>query len=392
MTALLTTVIGLIGVYTAFALAASWVNEQIATFLKLRSKTLVAGIRKMVGDAATARFFDHPLIDSLGEAPAQNAWAKLGLIFGLKYAGQKIPGLPTDVQAAQPEATTQTGTPPKTETPVKNISYVNSSHFASVMVDVLLNKTNASVPSFGASASDVVAALNGISAPGNPYEPLYKILLPIWNGAKGDYDQFVAALSSWYDSHMERVSGWYKRNIQIMLVYIGLLIALAFNVDTIQIINTLQHNTALSNALAAVTQAYYQRYANAKPGSPPPNASDFATATEQCATTHPCTCRAGFIPDSQSNPQVCRIDQSLFAQLPLGWTDARWKTFSDAFLGDPKHAWYQRLSESSFWLKLFGLAITTLAILLGAPFWFDVLGTIVNVRSVGGKPPTSSAT
>ena len=40
MTALLTTVIGLIGVYIAFALAASWINEQIATFLQLRSKTL----------------------------------------------------------------------------------------------------------------------------------------------------------------------------------------------------------------------------------------------------------------------------------------------------------------------------------------------------------------
>jgi hypothetical protein len=39
-----------------------------------------------------------------------------------------------------------------------------------------------------------------------------------------------------------------------------------------------------------------------------------------------------------------------------------------------------------------GLIITTVAILLGAPFWFDVLGTIVNVRSVGTKPPPSSAT
>ena len=94
VTALLTTVIGLIGVYIAFALAASWVNEQIATYLQLRSKTLIAGIRAMIGDAATADFFGHPLIASLGETPGHDFWAWLRTVLGLKYVTQVLPSRP----------------------------------------------------------------------------------------------------------------------------------------------------------------------------------------------------------------------------------------------------------------------------------------------------------
>ena len=51
---------------------------------------------------------------------------------------------------------------------------------------------------------------------------------------------------------------------------------------------------------------------------------------------------------------------------------------------------HEKIFESDLWLKLFGLGMTTIAILLGAPFWFDLLGTIVNVRSAGAKPPAGN--
>ena len=173
MTALLTTIIGLIGVYIAFALAASWLNEQIATFLQLRSKTLIAGVRSMIGDAATADFFGHPLILALGEPVAQNFWAKLRLLFGLKYSRVSV----------SKDATI----PPTTSAVTKNPPYVSAEHFAVVILDLLQNKSPgaSAMAALGISSSDVVAALNVISSPGNPYKPLYDILRPIGKTHKG---------------------------------------------------------------------------------------------------------------------------------------------------------------------------------------------------------------
>jgi len=37
-------------------------------------------------------------------------------------------------------------------------------------------------------------------------------------------------------------------------------------------------------------------------------------------------------------------------------------------------------------LKLMGLFLTTGAVSLGAPFWFDVLNKLVNLRSSGNRP------
>jgi hypothetical protein len=369
MTALLTTIIGLIGVYIAFALAASWVNEQIATFFQLRSKTLIAGIKSMIGNDAAADFFGHPLIVSLGEIPAQNFWAKCRTLIGLKYSRQKVP--------------TATGAPQQSPSQTKNPPYVSAEHFAVVILDLLRKKAPGApaLAALGASSADVVAALNAIGVQGDPYKPLYDILLPIWKDAQGDYQRFADALGSWYDSQMDRVSGWYKRSVQVILVYLGFIIAFAFNVDSIQIIRELNANSTLANSLAAATQAFYeankQNLSNQSALTP-----TSLSLTKACGGPAPCTCDTGYVADKSSVPPVCRIDQSGFSQLPIGWTGPRWQAFTQNFT----------TSHSDFWLKLFGLAITSVAILLGAPFWFDVLGAIVNVRSAGTKPPTSAGT
>lgn len=382
MAALLTTVIGLVGVYIAFALAASWVNEQIATLLQLRSKTLSAGIRSMIGDAAAADFFEHPLIVALGEAPAQNIWAKLGTPFGLKYRAQSVPAKVAPVSSADSLDAASVAAAPAA---VRNPPYVGAEHFAMVLVDLLQNKAPGSSPlaSLGASSADVAAAINAISVPGSPYKPLYEIVLPIWKNAKGDYDRFTDALGSWYDSQMDRVTGWYKRSVQVILIYIGLVIAAGLNVDTIQIVNDLQQNATLANALAGQTQAYVnaQEAAN-KAGNA--GSTVAPVPARPCQSSSPCTCEDGYI----AKNNVCEIDLSALAQLPLGWNLSRWRYV----VPHPNAPLHEKLAEKGLWFKLFGLILTTVAILLGAPFWFDVLGAIVNVRSVGTKPPPSNAT
>jgi hypothetical protein len=48
-------------------------------------------------------------------------------------------------------------------------------------------------------------------------------------------------------------------------------------------------------------------------------------------------------------------------------------------------------STAGGWLlKILGIALSSFAIALGAPFWFDVLNKIINVRLSGNPPKTTS--
>lgn len=39
-------------------------------------------------------------------------------------------------------------------------------------------------------------------------------------------------------------------------------------------------------------------------------------------------------------------------------------------------------------LKVLGILFSSFAIVMGAPFWFDVLNNFINLRSSGSPPPT----
>ncbi|HEY1872124.1 MAG TPA: hypothetical protein VGG71_13775, partial [Chitinophagaceae bacterium] len=47
-------------------------------------------------------------------------------------------------------------------------------------------------------------------------------------------------------------------------------------------------------------------------------------------------------------------------------------------------------NSENFLTMFFGWIATILAICLGAPFWFDILNKIANLRSSGPKPATTT--
>ena len=61
--------------------------------------------------------------------------------------------------------------------------------------------------------------------------------------AKGDVDKFKALIETWYNETMERCSGWFKRQAQFIAFFIGLGLALTFNIDTISIVDILSTDT-----------------------------------------------------------------------------------------------------------------------------------------------------
>ena len=64
------------------------------------------------------------------------------------------------------------------------------------------------------------------------------------------------SIEAWFNSTMDRVSGWYKRRTQIILFAVGLAMAATLNIDTVDICNHLVSDPSLRSSLVATAQEY----------------------------------------------------------------------------------------------------------------------------------------
>ena len=70
-----------------------------------------------------------------------------------------------------------------------------------------------------------------------------------------------------------------------------------------------------------------------------------------------------------------RADAPRVNQPPIGWSrDANDVRIWPGALGDQA-------------LKVLGILLTSFAIVMGAPFWFDMLNNVINLRLSGNPPP-----
>jgi hypothetical protein len=169
---------------------------------------------------------------------------------------------------------------------------------------------------------------------------LSEALLALYRTAGKDAAAFKHMTAQWYDDAMERVSGWYRRRIQVILFVIATFVVLLLNADTLATGRVLWRDDAVRAAV--VTQAEQA-------------ASEGAEAADPEAA-------------------VRELD------LPLGWN----LTFGEGPTDLP--------NDTIAWLaKLAGLALTIVALMFGAPFWFDLLSKIVRVRATGAPPPVTDA-
>ena len=86
--------------------------------------------------------------------------------------------------------------------------------------------------------------------------------------------------------------------------------------------------------------------------------------------------------------QFADADQQLGTLgLPIGWRPCatcyhtRFKFTDECWLG----CWKYNLTGAGG-LTIFGWLLTAFAVCLGAPFWFDMLNRLVNLRGTGANP------
>jgi hypothetical protein len=376
--------VGLIFIFVLYSLLASAINEFVATILAYRHRMLELALEQMLDGKNISYYW----------------WDKVANVFFLGY--HKIAELskrkrkinnsdffktcvinsPDSVQVKRRKlnkkaalfAANITNHPlyrRKAENSLlfKKPAYLSADAFSDIMIDVLVAAS--SIYQTGPILmKDITQYVNTKIE----NKDLKRILLLYIDQANGDLQRFKLLLENWFDDTMDRVSGWYKRQSNRILLIIGFLLALTFNVSTIEIVKELSADKNTREALVKNASDYVNKqYAKDMQNL---NSVDTAEIKSKLRVI-----RSLYDTSIAQNNVLLGMgwgnygnNQNLFGKITFVLS----KTF------DP---WSRGFS----WLRLLGFLITAFAISLGAPFWFDLLNKFVNLRVSGTKPEESTS-
>jgi hypothetical protein len=201
-----------------------------------------------------------------------------------------------------------------------------------------------------------------------------------------DIDQFVQKIEGWFDDSMNRVSGWYKRQSQLILFILGFTVALVFNVDTLEITGKLSTDKDARDKLVQIATQAVDQYKD------DPRVKKMVTADG-----------AEVIDNSGENKE---INNAIFKEYQaksdsvknllkgdINKTNeiiaAGWKDYGGKKCWTGKVGYVLKRTFTSP-RKFLGFLILAFAVSLGAPFWFDLLNKLVKLRNAGKKEEDKS--
>lgn len=272
--------IGLVLSFLAVSLAASAITEAISSAMKWREATLLDGVKALLNDpnftGIARELYNHALVNPLATGTAKTI--------------QDLTNKP---------------------------AYINSRGFALALYDTL--SANASP---GASPDDIIGKITD--------PQLKSAMTALWTASSKNVDAFKHNIGEWFDSSMNRLSGWYKRRTQLVSFAVALAIAVVFNV----------------NAL----------YLSAEIWTHPAAMADLGALHLQDDRDH-------------AVEDTAKILGALEPQYLVGWVKGP--------MPDNLQAWFIALTS---W------TLVAASTLFGASFWFDILQRIVQLRGTGVEP------
>lgn len=167
---------------------------------------------------------------------------------------------------------------------------------------------------------------------------LISIMHELEDAGKGTIANVKHKISEWFDSYMLTVTEVYKNYVTVWVFFISLLVSFCMNLDTIVLAKYFYENKEQRELVL--------RYAeNLKPEDLEidPN----VTGAER---------------EKQVKAKTDQVKKALYSfNLPLGW-----ENFEVKSIFDPK--------------KFIGLFLTTISLTLGAPFWYQIMVNLLNIR------------
>jgi hypothetical protein len=384
--------IGLVLVFLLMSWISSGISELVDVALKRRAKNLEAAILDLLGPTLKRRFYRHPLIGGLyyqtglhqKEQPlrlaekrkpsyvstrsfadtvislAVDPYTELAEDIPEHEAGQELSIRVTRPQGIFPDPpfSVRIGQESFRITAVSDVDWtakassdtVPAPHREQAMALLVPRET----PTVQQTVDRLVEGLPTL--PGNLAAPIES-----WLRAEGTkVADLQTKLEGWFDEKMDRLSGWYKRKTQAILLLIGLGLALFLNVDSLIIARALWNDGTLRAAVVSTADDLVRSEASLCPDD-----VDVTSGAEQLECL---------------KDQIGALEGLNLPMWWPGWNEL--KTDPRGFAG-----------LDGFLTKLFGLLLTAGAVSLGAPFWFDLLNKFVNVRATGRPPerPTAAA-
>jgi|SRR5450631_306809 hypothetical protein len=354
MSLLLDVAIGLGVVFLLFSIAVSGINEWVAQASGRRGEFLRLGVMRLINDQAVFyRVLHHPLIGSLYRE-----------------------------RAAQ-------GKPP---------SYIEPKNFAVAIADVLIARASGTPSAHREPSTLNVAALQAaIRSPVLASSPVSTALAPILDRAQGDLEKALTDIEDWFNSGMDRVQGWYKGHANRALFVIGLLVAAAGNIDTIEIYHALNSSAPLRAAMTSAAQnitstgkvgdiTVQDSQARALTGdeiqSLRRETSSILAATTPSAWPIGYACLNVELQQSPAGATASGPGATAPGPGPMAPLNANtWKSCVQEFTTTVKTR-----SASAWLVKLVGWTLTAFAGTLGSTYWFQLLCKAIDIRGAGKKP------
>jgi len=414
--------IGLAFVFGVTAALASVATELISRFLGLRGSYLLGGLRELldsgqVGTDLTRAGKDYDAwknivtgasteetgtsAEETETSPEEKPQSATGAVLGspiLRSQGmvgditsRKLlvqaskPGRPsvrnTELKKRAPRSKRRS---PQKRAPLSDLrslpAYISPTAFADTVIDLLVPKPTAQTTPAGQTTAAGQTTPAGPTTLDTVRQSLQKImsqdpmpaymapLMPLMTSvntlvttSEDDITSVRTSIENWYNDHMDRVSGWYKRHVAWFTIIAGAILVILLNINAISIGRALYSNSVIGSAVATAA------------GNHPPCTTADSTCLGQLQTDLATVAQAG---------------------LPIGWA-----TVSACADKRPACNWWQArgitsTAGSSAWqilLVVIGFLITIVALTPGARFWFDLLGKLGTLRSTGPKPTSSSS-
>lgn len=361
-------VIGLVFIYLLYSLMTTLIQEIIASNFGFRAKILERAVFRMLEDenkfkskfrsvlylfkksgnggsrnSASHEFYEHPLIKFLGEENSR-------------------------------------GKP----------SYINKETFSKVIIDLLRGDKVKPGDNINGLIQKALDAKTTNWGSAKISKETVSYLNSIWADANGDVTKFKVYLEEWFEETMDRATGWYKKHTQFILFFVGFAIAIAFNVDTLKIVNKLEKDPKLREQIVAQADAFVKDHPNLdiefmqqeidfKRSVAESMKADSAMDKKNAGT---------YIEDSLKLVQY---------QLLKARRDTLMNRAESLIQKDIKNVhhslgleWESYECNSSMLgcilLSIVGWTLTALALSLGAPFWFDLLNRLMKLRGSVATP------
>jgi hypothetical protein len=379
-------VIGLVFIFLIYSLLATTINEGIAANLNLRGKKLEHAIKRMLDDGIHTEHTFWTVLFDLLKSIVFGIWNVIRYFRFTRPKTKEIKDMNFVELFYNEPLIKYLGEHKLTKRP----SYISSDFFAKAVLKILFEKGKSPEEKTCIEGLNEAQKIQYIKRGIENLEQINEtrtLFLTMIDNSNYELEKFHKKLEGWFEETMNRASGWYKKQSQIITLLIGFTIAVVFNVDTIKIVKQLSKDKDAAKKMTELSVQYVNTHKDSLGHLSEEHdsiAQTFFLRADSLVKTDVSTANqiiglGWHYPDTVDilcnktikNHEKCEVPCVLRKEpIQTNWDKIKY------------------VSSKFNFRTILGFLLTALAISFGAPFWFDLLNKIVSIRGSGTKPGT----